>query len=245
MTMSVADLGPEQIKLAHTWLRDRRARAGEDPDAYSASELSDAYSRAMRGEFGVSAAALEEALAEAGHIGGAVVTEALLATRASEILAERGTASPDDELEALRAAIAELGKPGETRRDLAVRVAETRDEFVDAAINDGLYLEASRDVLVGLYDANPAATRASVQAMREHPSRTRFESSNADGIDGDGLHLHRRAEQILVKAGKAKADHEGVLGGYEAQDYEWALAEVDREDKLAARAAKEAKKAAA
>lgn len=222
------ELTDAQVAVAHEWLAKKLAAEGKAAGTHSAAELADAYSRAMRGELGVTADSVNLALAEAGTA--ELVTHEALTARAGEIFAETGGGGREAELAASRQAIDELGLPGQPRRDGVVRARRLRDDLIDGAIASGAYTEHSRAMLQASYDRDPLFTRELIERMQTRPAVAAFTSDRADGVDGESVLLHERIEQHLAASGKAT--------GYTHDDYLAAMAAIERADRLAAKATK-------
>jgi hypothetical protein len=160
------------------------------------------------------------------------VTDSMLLNRAQEILQGRGFFQYSDgkgmnlpsaelQLEAVLEAIAELGKPGELRKDLPRLKAEIRDRMIGAAVEDGRIRASMVPTLERLWDKDPEVAKTHLSTMRPDPRVVAFQTNAGFSLDQDSLEQHMRAEAIL-EAGGADKDDTGALI-YDADEYAAAL----------------------
>lgn len=221
---------------AEELLAQRLINEGRPAGDYTADEYLQAMNEVAQTGDVLAQSDLETVLAETG--GETVVTNRLLHERQHEILASRGfrpeegleRVSEGERLDAMRQAIAELGKPGEERKDLAIIRHQAVGPLVSAAYGQGLITERETGVLSKLTAENPDAVIARLEeAGFEVPGRERsayrdpefakaartIQSTEAP-VGEDSVHAHLAAEKILRAAGKVNAD--GELD-YSTDDY--------------------------
>jgi hypothetical protein len=208
---AIALLTPAKTRDAEEALNARLARAGRAPGSYTADELEEAYATVTTS---IGSDVVRDVFLEHGYGAETTVSEQLLRNTADEILRSKGfyevggngglvLPTRDDETAAFRAAVEQLGLPGEERKDLATIAASRRDALIDGAIADGVFTAKLGEVYRKQYDVHPELTMKTVAALRADPRRVAFVGAEETPIDGEGWELHTRAENILLAKGKA------------------------------------------
>ena len=277
--------GADEHEFALALIAAENRAAGRAPDDFDEDRYAAAMSRVAAGERPSPEAlaasshvtrttgldqrldrALERALEELGlGEGDPVASEHHLIERQDEILAQRGfkvepgnlESMPDEDevLDAMREAIAEIGAPGEPRKDMRASSLPSDAAIVAAALAQGAIRPSDKPFLLALLSidrANGLRHLADVhkfdlgtigigtpESIRRDPviaeAANKFATKTAQP-DDEGLLLHRDAERKLALAGKVNGA--GRLE-YDEAEYARALTEVQDERRRAAREAEE------
>jgi hypothetical protein len=211
--------GIDQHQAALRILRQRGIHAP------TAEEYLEAVTAAEAGdEDGLRSDILQQALEQLGEPMQELVTEQMLNIRQREILTEAGffmvegdsvkLPSEAEQLDAMLTAIEELGKPGETRKDLAESAAAVRDRIIDSAVVAGKIPTHLVDVWRDTWDRQPAIAAKTIAAIEPNPAFVELIAGDEDHAilpDADGMQLHVRAEAIIGKADYTEDEYVAAL----------------------------------
>jgi hypothetical protein len=269
MSNTTTETGADLHARALALIAAENTRAGRPIDDYDSDQYATAIGTAHE-ELNGADDHLRAALAQIHGAADTVVTPKLLRDRQQEILEHAGfprsasgrILAPDgDSIRAMRAAIDELGQPGEPRKDLADVAASRKEALIALAVEKGAIVDtfSVRGMWSKMYDDNPTGTERMLAAFgvavdetgaeREPSVYERFgavahEHTTVSGEtliapDREGLEIHVRAENLIEAKGWGKRDTRGEVA-YDADTYVRALTQIEEDDRWAAKLAEEA-----